>query len=82
MPERNRGAIKIKRAYETPAEHDGTRILVDRLWPRGVRKQDAAIDHWFKDVAPSRHFVNGSTTIPPVGRSFSGDIEPNCRVMW
>ena len=45
--------IKLKRAYESPAADDGTRVLVDRLWPRGVRKTDAAIDHWMKQLAPS-----------------------------
>lgn len=45
--------IKLKRAYERSASNDGVRVLVDRLWPRGVRKADAAIDHWMKDVAPS-----------------------------
>ena len=45
--------IKLKRAYERPAASDGVRILVDRLWPRGVRKTDAAIDQWAKNLAPS-----------------------------
>lgn len=45
--------IKLKRAYERPSADDGVRVLVDRLWPRGVRKADAAIDHWMKNVAPS-----------------------------
>jgi uncharacterized protein YeaO (DUF488 family) len=45
--------IKLKRAYEKPAAEDGTRILVDRLWPRGLTKDKAAIDHWFKEIAPS-----------------------------
>ena len=45
--------IKLKRAYEPPAPDDGTRILIDRLWPRGVKKIDAAIDEWVKDIAPS-----------------------------
>jgi uncharacterized protein YeaO (DUF488 family) len=45
--------IRLKRAYERPAPTDGTRILVDRLWPRGVTKAAAAIDQWVKDVAPS-----------------------------
>jgi uncharacterized protein YeaO (DUF488 family) len=45
--------IKLKRAYEPPAGDDGTRILVDRLWPRGVKKADAAIDDWIKEIAPS-----------------------------
>ena len=45
--------IKLKRAYETPGAGDGTRILIDRLWPRGVMKVNAAIDLWAKDIAPS-----------------------------
>jgi uncharacterized protein YeaO (DUF488 family) len=47
------GHIKLKRTYDAAAPDDGTRILVDRLWPRGVRKSDAAIDQWLKDLAPS-----------------------------
>ena len=46
-------AIQLKRAYAPVAKGDGTRILVDRLWPRGIRKTDAAIDRWLKDIAPS-----------------------------
>jgi uncharacterized protein YeaO (DUF488 family) len=45
--------ISFKRAYEPPAEADGTRVLIDRLWPRGVTKLEAAIDHWLRDLAPS-----------------------------
>jgi uncharacterized protein YeaO (DUF488 family) len=45
--------IKLKRAYDSALSGDGTRILIDRLWPRGVRKADAAIDLWAKDIAPS-----------------------------
>jgi uncharacterized protein YeaO (DUF488 family) len=45
--------IRIKRAYEQPAAEDGERILVDRLWPRGLTKEKAKIDLWLKDVAPS-----------------------------
>ena len=45
--------VQTKRAYESPAAEDGTRVLVDRLWPRGLKKTDAAIDHWAKDLAPS-----------------------------
>jgi uncharacterized protein YeaO (DUF488 family) len=47
------GNIKLKRAYDRPTARDGTRVLIDRLWPRGVTKADAAIDQWFKDLAPS-----------------------------
>lgn len=45
--------IKIKRIYENPETKDGVRILVDRLWPRGLRKEDASLDYWFKEIAPS-----------------------------
>ena len=45
--------LSVKRAYEKPSAEDGVRVLVDRLWPRGVRKADAAIDHWFKELSPS-----------------------------
>jgi len=45
--------VKLKRAYENPAVGDGKRVLVDRLWPRGVRKTEAAIDYWMKELAPS-----------------------------
>jgi uncharacterized protein YeaO (DUF488 family) len=45
--------IMLKRAYDRPVAKDGTRVLIDRLWPRGVKKIDAAIDRWLKDIAPS-----------------------------
>jgi len=46
-------SMRIKRVYEPAAEDDGLRILVDRLWPRGLTKAKAAIDLWLKDIAPS-----------------------------
>jgi uncharacterized protein YeaO (DUF488 family) len=45
--------IRIKRAYQSPAKKDGYRIMVDRVWPRGVSKQRLKMDAWFKDIAPS-----------------------------
>jgi uncharacterized protein YeaO (DUF488 family) len=45
--------IWLKRAYEKPGPKDGTRVLVDRLWPRGISKQKANIEVWLKDIAPS-----------------------------
>ncbi len=45
--------VKLKRAYDPPAANDGKRILIDRLWPRGIKKTEAAIDEWLKEVAPS-----------------------------
>lgn len=45
--------VKLKRAYDAPAPEDGVRILVDRLWPRGLSKESASLDRWMKDIAPS-----------------------------
>lgn len=45
--------IQIKRIYEDATKNDGTRILVDRIWPRGVSKEDAKLDDWMKEIAPS-----------------------------
>ena len=46
-------SIRVKRAYEAPAQDDGARYLVDRLWPRGIKKDALRIESWVKDVAPS-----------------------------
>lgn len=46
-------AVEIKRAYEKPSRSDGPRVLVDRLWPRGLSKDQAKIDRWLKNLAPS-----------------------------
>lgn len=45
--------IAVKRIYDPPSRNDGKRMLVDRLWPRGIRKEDAKIDEWLRDIAPS-----------------------------
>src|SRR5690349_22792273 len=45
--------IKLKRVYESPSPKDGLRVLVERLWPRGLSKERAAVDLWMKEVAPS-----------------------------
>ncbi len=45
--------IRIKRIYEPPAAADGRRVLVDRLWPRGMSKDEAKVDEWLKEIAPS-----------------------------
>ena len=47
------GNVRLTRAYERPSTEDGTRILIDRLWPRGVSKENAALGLWMKDIAPS-----------------------------
>src|SRR5262245_4375792 len=46
-------AVRVRRVYEEPAEDDGTRVLVDRIWPRGMTKARAGLDEWCKQVAPS-----------------------------
>ncbi len=45
--------LKIKRVYETPSRGDGKRILIDRLWPRGLKKEEVQVDEWLKELAPS-----------------------------
>ncbi|MGH8291496.1 MAG: DUF488 domain-containing protein [Steroidobacteraceae bacterium] len=45
--------LRLKRVYEPAAREDGVRVLIDRLWPRGLTKEKAAIDHWMKEIAPS-----------------------------
>lgn len=45
--------FKIKRVYDTPSDEDGVRVLVDRLWPRGLTKEAAAVDFWCKEIAPT-----------------------------
>ena len=46
--------IRVRRVYDAPSPEDGARVLVDRVWPRGLRKDDAHLDDWAKDVAPTR----------------------------
>ena len=53
MPRHSRKELSVKRIYDPPAGTDGLRILVDRLWPRGIAKDKAAIDLWLRDLAPS-----------------------------
>lgn len=58
-------AVKVKRVYEAPAATDGARILVDRLWPRGLTKQAASIERWLREIAPSnelRHWFHANPT--------------------
>lgn len=45
--------VRVARVYDDPGPHDGTRVLVDRLWPRGLSKEKAQVDEWLKEVAPS-----------------------------
>jgi uncharacterized protein YeaO (DUF488 family) len=71
--------IHIKRAYEAPSPHDGTRILVDRLWPRGLKKTDAAISQWMKEIGPSndlrKWFGHDPERWEEFRRRYEGELE-------
>jgi uncharacterized protein YeaO (DUF488 family) len=72
------GNIRLKRAYRPAAPDDGVRILVDRLWPRGLRKSDAAIDRWIKDIAPStalrKWFAHDPARWPEFRRRYAAEV--------
>lgn len=71
--------IMLKRVYEKPAPSDGTRVLVDRLWPRGVKKSEAAIDYWCKDLSPStglrKWFGHDPERWPEFKRRFRSEVD-------
>ena len=62
--------IAVKRVYEPPSRADGTRVLVDRLWPRGLNKKDAALDAWLKDLAPSNELRSWAHAHPESWQMF------------
>jgi uncharacterized protein YeaO (DUF488 family) len=70
--------IRLKRVYEPVAPDDGMRVLVDRLWPRGLSKADAAIDRWMKNIAPStelrRWFGHDPKRWPEFYRRYSQEL--------
>jgi len=63
-------AVAVKRVYETPASSDGVRVLVDRLWPRGLTKEDAAVKVWLRDIAPSKELREWFHANPDAWRFF------------
>ena len=71
--------IKIKRVYEQPNEDDGVRILVDRLWPRGLTKEKAHVDLWLKEIAPSTELRQWFGHDPEKWKSFRGRYETEIR---
>ncbi len=71
-------AVRVKRVYEDPDPADGVRILVDRLWPRGVRKQDLAHDAWLKDAAPSGDYEPGTGTVRSGSRGLRAATARSC----
>jgi uncharacterized protein YeaO (DUF488 family) len=73
--------FRLKRIYEKPSRDDGFRVLVERLWPRGMKKEDARIDLWLKDVAPSpelrRWYAHDVAKWPEFRRRYSAELEAN-----
>ncbi len=69
--------IKIKRIYDPASPKDGSRILVDRLWPRGIRKDEAKIDGWLKEIAPSNELRKWFAHDPSIGRNLRKDTRKN-----
>lgn len=71
--------IQVKRAYDPPAPDDGCRVLVDRLWPRGLAKERAAVDEWLRAVAPStalrRWFAHDPARWAEFKRRYSAELE-------
>jgi uncharacterized protein YeaO (DUF488 family) len=63
-------SVSVKRVYQEPSRRDGTRVLVDRLWPRGLSKQDAAIGKWLRDLSPSTELRKWFHTYPTEWRKF------------
>lgn len=77
--------LQIKRAYDLPASNDGERFLVDRLWPRGVKKEALAIKGWLKDAAPSTDLRNWYHHEPALWdefrRRYFSELEAN-QAVW
>ena len=72
-------SIAIKRIYEHPFKTDGYRILVDRLWPRGVSKEEAKLDEWLKDIAPStelrKWFDHREERFPEFSKKYQAELD-------
>ncbi len=77
--------IKLKRAYDQPNAGDGVRVLVDRLWPRGVSKEHAALDHWMKEIAPStdlrKWFSHDPARWEEFARRYDAELHGNADVL-
>lgn len=71
--------IEIKRIYDAPDKADGFRILIDRLWPRGIKKVDAALDLWLKEIAPSntlrKWFNHDAEKWPEFQKRYAKELE-------
>lgn len=71
--------VKIKRVYEDALKSDGTRVLVDRIWPRGVSKEKAQLDDWIKEIAPStelrKWFNHEEERFPEFSKRYKKELE-------
>lgn len=74
-------SLAVKRVYDTPSRSDGVRVLVDRLWPRGLSKAEAHIDVWLRDVAPSnelrRFYGHDRERWPEFKRRYFAELDAN-----
>jgi uncharacterized protein YeaO (DUF488 family) len=77
--------LRLKRVYEPPSPEDGVRILVDRLWPRGLTKAHAAVDRWLKEIAPSTElrqwFGHDPVRWPEFRRRYAEELHQNIAVL-
>lgn len=77
--------VKLKRAYDPPVPEDGVRVLVDRLWPRGVSKEHAALDTWMKEIAPStelrKWFGHDPERWEQFGRRYAEELHANAELL-
>ena len=71
------GQVQVRRVYDPPEPDDGKRVLVDRLWPRGLSKERAHLDDWCKEIAPSTKLHSGTAMIPTGTPSSSAAIAPS-----
>jgi uncharacterized protein YeaO (DUF488 family) len=80
-----KGMIKIKRVYDPVSRGDGKRILVDRLWPRGLRKENAKIDEWLKEIAPSNQlrkwFGHDPAKWPEFRKRYAAELAKNSELL-
>ncbi|MEV1247384.1 DUF488 domain-containing protein [Nonomuraea sp. NPDC050022] len=78
MAGKGRGKVQVRRVYEEPAGDDGTRVLVDRIWPRGLTKIKAGLDEWCKQVAPSTElrtwYHHDPELFAEFGRRYRGEL--------
>ncbi|MCA6110876.1 DUF488 domain-containing protein [Bradyrhizobium cenepequi] len=77
--------LRLKRVYEPAEASDGTCILIDRLWPRGLRKENAALDDWMKDIAPStelrKWFGHDPSRWPKFQHRYRAELHQHCDIL-